>query len=59
MVESQPIRRELTNLIKQQIDVIEKEVFGRATDVERREYEARRRRIDELHAELQRLNAAA
>jgi hypothetical protein len=53
------VRHELTQLIQQQIDTIEEECFGGATDVERREYEARRRRIDELYDELQRLNTAA
>jgi hypothetical protein len=53
------VRHELTELIQKQIDTIEKETFGGATDVERREYEDRRKRIDELHRELQRLNFAA
>jgi hypothetical protein len=53
------VRRELSELIQKQIDTIEKETFGGATDAERREYEERRKRIDELHRELQRLNIAA
>jgi hypothetical protein len=53
------VRHELTELIQKQIDTIEKETFGGATDVERREYEDRRKRIDESHRELQRLNFAA
>jgi hypothetical protein len=53
------VRQELTELIQKQIDTIEKETFGGATDVERREYEERRKRIDELYDELQRPNPAA
>jgi hypothetical protein len=53
------IRHELTQLIQQQINTIEEECFGGATDVEHREYEARQRRIDELYDEFQRLNTAA
>ena len=55
----QSVRRELTELIQRQIDNIEKETFGGATDVERREYEERRKRIDELQREFQRFNTAA
>ncbi|MGA8493780.1 MAG: hypothetical protein WB711_25395 [Terriglobales bacterium] len=55
----QDFRRELTKLIQKQIDTIEKETFGGATDVERREYEERRKRIDELRRELERFNTAA
>jgi hypothetical protein len=55
----QRVRHELTELIQKQIDSIEKETRGGATDAERREYEQRRRRIDELHCELERLNSAA
>jgi hypothetical protein len=55
----QRVRHELTELIQKQIDNIEKETFGGATDVERREYEERRKRIDELHREFQRFNTAA
>jgi hypothetical protein len=60
-MERDPVRarRELTQLIQKQIDMIEKESFGGATDVERREYEERRKRIDELHRELLRMNTAA
>lgn len=54
----QSVRRELTELIQKQIDTIEKETFGGATDAECREYEERRKRIDELHCELQRLESA-
>jgi hypothetical protein len=55
----QQVQRELAELIQEQIDTIEKETSGGATDVERRDYEARRMRIDKLHPELQRLNPAA
>jgi hypothetical protein len=53
------LRRKLAELIQKQIDTIEKETHGGATDVDRREYEERRKRIDELHCELQRVNTAA
>jgi Leu/Phe-tRNA-protein transferase len=53
------VRRELTQLIQKQIDTVELETFGGATDAERREYEERRKRIDELYEELQRFNMAA
>jgi len=36
------------NLIQKQIDTVGLGTFGGATDVERREYEERRKRIDEL-----------
>jgi hypothetical protein len=52
---AQRVRHELTELIQKQIDSIEKETRGGATDAERWEYEQRRKRIDELHCELQRL----
>jgi len=55
----QNVRRELTELIQKQIDNIEKETFGGATDVERRENEERRKRIDELRREFERFNTAA
>jgi hypothetical protein len=55
----QSVRRELTELIQKQIGNIEKETFGGATDVERREYEERRKRIDELRREFERFNTAA
>jgi hypothetical protein len=53
------VRYELTELIQKQIDAIEKETFGGTTEAERREYDERRIRIDELHDELTRLNTAA
>lgn len=55
----QRVRHELTELIQKQIDSIEKERYSGATDAERWEYEERRKRIDELHSELQRLKCAA
>ena len=53
------VRRELAQLIQKQIDTVELETFGGTTDAERREYEERRKRIDELYEELQRFNMAA
>ena len=47
------LRRELTQLIQKQIDTLEKETFGGATDAEHREYEQRQKHIDELYSELQ------
>ena len=54
----QRVRHELTELIQKQINAIEEETYGGATDRERWEYEERRRRIDELHGELQCLASA-
>jgi hypothetical protein len=54
----QRARQELTELIQKQIDSIERETYGGATDKDRWEYEERRKRIDELHCELQRLESA-
>jgi hypothetical protein len=54
----QRVRHELTELIQKQINSIEEETYGGATDRERWEYEERRRRIDELHGELQCLASA-
>ena len=54
----QRVRHELTELIQEQINSIEKETYGGATGVERCEYEERWKRIDELHCELQRLEFA-
>jgi|HubBroStandDraft_4_1064222.scaffolds.fasta_scaffold141073_2 hypothetical protein len=51
----QRVRHELTELIQKQIASIEKETYGGATDKDRWEYEERRKRIDDLHCELQRL----
>ena len=53
------VRHELTELIQKQIDAIEKETFGGTTEAERREYDERRIRIDELHDELTRFKTAA
>jgi hypothetical protein len=54
----QRVRHELTELIQKQINSIEKETYGGASDRDRWEYEERRKRIDELHCELQRLESA-
>ena len=53
------LRSEISQLIKKQIDALEKETFGGATDAEHREYLQRQRRIDELYSELHRLQSAA
>jgi hypothetical protein len=39
---------ELVQLVEKQIESLEKETFGGVTDAERREYENRQDRIDEL-----------
>jgi hypothetical protein len=58
-MDSDSKRRELTQLIQEQIDAVENQIFGGATDAEHLEYEQRQKRIDELYDELYRLNAAA
>jgi hypothetical protein len=62
--DTKQLRREITQLIQSQIDDLqiddlEKETFGGATEAEHREYEQRQKRIDELDGKLYRLNAAA
>jgi hypothetical protein len=50
---------ELVQLMEKQIESLEKETFGRVTDAERREYENRQDRIDELCDKLRYLHPAA
>jgi hypothetical protein len=45
-------RDELVDLIKSQLNTLEKETFGCATEVELCEYDGRRDRISQLYAEL-------
>ena len=46
------IPRDLVHLMEKQIETLDKETFGSATDVELREYEERENRIDELCEKL-------
>jgi hypothetical protein len=50
---------ELVQLVEKQIESLEKEAFGGVTDAERREYENRQDRIDELCDKLCYLHPAA
>ena len=50
---------ELVRLMEMQIESIQKETFVGVTDAERREYEERQDRIEELCSELHHLNPAA
>jgi hypothetical protein len=50
---------ELVQLMEKQIESLEKEAFGGVTDAERREYENRQDRIDELCDKLRYLHPAA
>jgi hypothetical protein len=50
---------ELVQLMERQIDSLEKETFGGLTEVERREYEERQGRIDELCDKLRHPHPAA
>jgi hypothetical protein len=50
---------ELVQLVEKQIESLEKETFGGVTDAERREYENRQDRIDELCDKLRYLHPAA
>jgi hypothetical protein len=54
----QKLPRDLVQLMEQQIESLEKETFGGLTDAERREYEERQDRIDELCQKLRYLQAA-
>jgi hypothetical protein len=50
---------ELVQLMEKKIESLEKEAFGGVTDAERREYENRQDRIDELCDKLRYLHPAA
>jgi hypothetical protein len=51
--------RELVQLMERQIDSLERGTFGGLTEEERREYEERQERIDELCDELRYPHPAA
>lgn len=59
MRDSKHIRGELTTLLSEQMDVLERETLGGVTEEELCEYEGRRDRICELYAELIDREAAA
>ena len=50
---------EIVRLMEKQIESLERETFGGVTDAERREYEDRQDRIDELCRELKHVSPAA
>jgi len=50
--------RDLVQLVEKQLETLEREMFGGATDVELREYEERQGRIDELCRELKHVSPA-
>ena len=54
-----PKPRELVNLMEKQIESLEKETCGGVTDGERREYQERQERIDELCDQLRYRHLAA
>jgi len=59
MRDSKHIRGELTTLLSEQMDVLERETFGGVTEEELCEYEDRRDRMCALYAELIDREAAA
>lgn len=56
---SQQVPHVLVALIERQIESLEKETFRGLTDAERREYEERQERIDELCDQLRYLHPTA
>jgi hypothetical protein len=53
------VRGELVQLIEKQIEIIAKDTCQNLTDMELREYDDRKKRIDELYDALHRLDSAA
>jgi hypothetical protein len=53
------VRGELVNLIEKQIEMLAKESCYGLTEAELREYDDRRKRIDELYDALHQLDLAA
>jgi hypothetical protein len=53
------LRGELVQLIEKQIEALAKETCNRLTEKELREYDDRKKRIDELYASLYNLDSAA
>ena len=53
------LRGELVQLIEKQIETLAKETCDSLTDTELREYDDRKKRIDELYGTLHTLDSAA
>jgi hypothetical protein len=53
------LRGELVQLIEKQIEMLAKETCDSLTDTELREYDDRKKRIDELYGTLHTLDSAA
>ncbi|HXM20096.1 MAG TPA: hypothetical protein VN948_02380 [Terriglobales bacterium] len=53
------LRGELVQLIEKQIETLAKETCNTLTDTELREYDDRKKRIDELYDTLRTLDSAA
>ena len=51
-MKGEEIQAEMIQLLKQQTEAVEKEVFGGLTDTEEQEYSQRKERISELQTEL-------
>ena len=51
-MKGEEIQAEMIQLLKQQTEAVEKEVFGGLTDTEEQEYGARKERISELQTKL-------
>ena len=51
-MKGEEIQAEMIQLLKQQTEAVEKEVFGGLTDAEEQEYGERKERISELQTKL-------
>ena len=51
-MKGEEIQAEMIQLLKQQTEAVEKEVFGGLTDTEEHEYSERKERISELQSKL-------
>jgi hypothetical protein len=51
-MKGEEIQAEMIQLLKQQTEAVEKEVFGGLTDAEEQEYSERKERISELQIKL-------
>ena len=51
-MKGEEIQAEMIQLLKQQTEAVEKEVFGGLTDAEAQEYSERKERISELQTKL-------
>jgi hypothetical protein len=57
--EGKQLRGELVELIEKQIEILAKETCESLTNTELREYDDRKKRIDELYDSLHKLDSAA